>query len=98
MNINGAGTTGTVVAGNKIGTNLAGTAALPNNGFGIAILQATATTIGGTTPAARNVISGNTNAGGVSISGTGRPATSSPATSWEPPRPAPRPCPTRPAW
>ena len=72
ININGAGTSGTVVAGNKIGTNLAGTAALPNSQFGVGILgAATANTVGGTTAAARNIISGNENGSGVGISGDG---------------------------
>jgi titin len=72
MNINGAGTTGTVVAGNRIGTNPAGTASIPNRFFGIGILgAATGTTIGGTTTAARNLISGNTGVSGVSIGGPG---------------------------
>ena len=45
------------IAGNLIGTNAAGTAALPN-GNGI-LLQGDGNTIGGTTAASRNVISGN---------------------------------------
>lgn len=56
-----------VVSGNYIGTNYAGTAAVPN-GRGIAVYRgAVDTLIGGTTPAARNVISGNTHAG-ISVS------------------------------
>jgi titin len=47
------------VLGNLIGTNAAGTAALPN-GRGIKLINfATDNLIGGTTPGARNVISGN---------------------------------------
>ncbi|MGB8326774.1 MAG: SdrD B-like domain-containing protein [Steroidobacteraceae bacterium] len=55
-------TTGTVVQGNLIGTNAAGTAAIPNN-FGVFIAGPSGNTVGGTTAAARNVISGNTTVG-----------------------------------
>ena len=48
----------TLVQGNLIGLNAAGTAALGNAGGGI-VVSASGNTIGGTTPAARNVISGN---------------------------------------
>jgi hypothetical protein len=47
------------IAGNLIGTNAAGTAALANRSYGIDIISFRDVTIGGTTPAARNVISGN---------------------------------------
>ena len=63
------------IEGNFIGTNPAGTAALPNGsaGNGGVILEFCGTfsnnTIGGTTPAARNLISGNIGAG-VSMAGT----------------------------
>ncbi|MGI9166225.1 MAG: InlB B-repeat-containing protein, partial [Pyrinomonadaceae bacterium] len=60
---------GILVQGNYIGTNAAGNASLPNLGGGIIVggffqlngdpITATDNTIGGTTPAARNVISGN---------------------------------------
>ncbi len=53
----GAGA-GAVIVGNYIGTDVNGTAALGNAGYGISI-QATGNTVGGTTAAARNVISGN---------------------------------------
>ncbi len=54
-----AGTSGNDVAGNYIGVNAAGTAALTNDiGVNIAI-SASNNTIGGTLAAARNVISGN---------------------------------------
>ena len=49
----------TVIAGDKIGTTLEGTAALGNSTDGIYLILATGTTIGGTTASARDVISGN---------------------------------------
>src|SRR5262245_20140382 len=56
-----AGTDGVVIEGNFIGTNPAGTAGLGNAFVGILVNEAPANvTIGGTTPAARNLISGNT--------------------------------------
>ncbi|WP_442510878.1 VCBS domain-containing protein [Novipirellula sp. SH528] len=65
---NGTTTTGTVIAANYIGLNLAGTSAIANGG-GISLFSgARSTTIGGTTAAHRNVISGNT---GVGIEVTG---------------------------
>lgn len=64
------GTTGNLVAGNFIGTNLAGNAAIPNK-WGVAIAFGTyGNVIGGVDPASRNVISGNTDAG-VQIEGEG---------------------------
>ena len=48
-----------VIEGNFIGTNAAGSAALGNS-YGIYVLNGQYNTIGGTTAAARNVISGNT--------------------------------------
>lgn len=49
---------GNTVAGNIVGTNAPGTAALGNGWSGIAV-ESTGNTIGGTTAAARNLISGN---------------------------------------
>lgn len=49
-----------VVAGNFIGTNPAGTSAI-GNGYGVRISSGTGNTIGGTSAADRNIISGNTN-------------------------------------
>lgn len=50
---------GAVVQGNLIGTNVSGTAAIRTNGTGISVNgSATGTIIGGTTPAARNIVSG----------------------------------------
>jgi CSLREA domain-containing protein len=54
---------GHIVQGNLIGTNAAGTAAVGNTGPGIEIDNQPGITIGGTTPAARNVISGNITSG-----------------------------------
>ncbi len=48
-----------VIEGNFVGTNAVGTAALGNGSQGIHVDTAVGTLIGGTTPAARNVISGN---------------------------------------
>jgi hypothetical protein len=70
IRIEGYTTTGNTVAGNYIGTNSAGTAALGNGNSGIWLGDGTSgNTIGGTTAAARNVISGNTNYG-VRLQGT----------------------------
>ena len=61
--IGNAGTTGTLVQGNFIGTNAAGTAAIPN-GRGVEIdVSASGNTIGGAAAGAGNVISGNTTQG-----------------------------------
>ncbi|MDX6384827.1 MAG: hypothetical protein QOK48_2400, partial [Blastocatellia bacterium] len=54
---------GTTVQGNIIGLNAAGTAKIQNDAGGIIILGGTANTIGGSSVAARNVISGNGGAG-----------------------------------
>ncbi len=69
-----------VVAGNFLGTDRTGTITDPNgvpgdgdelgNSYGIKIANSNFNTVGGTTPAARNVISGNTYLG-VHIQGTG---------------------------
>ncbi len=66
-----AGTRDNVVEGNLIGTNYNGTTALPNGSDGVVILAGAAdNTIGGTTFAARNVISGN-GVNGVEIDNSG---------------------------
>lgn len=69
--ISGATTTGNVVPGNYIGTNASGLAAVPN-GFGGVIVTdgAFLNTIGGSVAGARNLISGNANAG-IWITGAG---------------------------
>jgi uncharacterized repeat protein (TIGR01451 family) len=64
LRILGAESTGNVVQGNFIGTNAGGTAAIPNSGSGVLLIDfgtgaPSNTTIGGTTAAARNVLSGN---------------------------------------
>jgi len=58
---------GNVIRGNYIGTNVGGTVAL-GNGNAVLIDNVANNTIGGTTPAARNVMSGN-NANGILILG-----------------------------
>ncbi len=56
----GVGTSNNVILGDFIGTNAAGTAAVPNAINGVDIVSgATADTVGGTTAGARDVISGN---------------------------------------
>jgi hypothetical protein len=58
------GTTGNIVIGNYIGTEITGTAALGNKHAGVSVGGgAQNNTIGGSTTSARNVISGNGNSG-----------------------------------
>jgi titin len=65
------GAAGNVVAGNYVGTDASGTAALGNIRDGVLIRDGAANnTVGGTAAGARNVIAGNTGAG-VNITGTG---------------------------
>ena len=66
----GAPSMGNVVTGNYIGTDAAGTSAMGNLEGGVEIISASDNIIGGTTPAERNVISGN-GGNGVAISGSG---------------------------
>ncbi len=59
-----AGTSQNTVIGNRVGLNLTGTAALPNQGSGISVYSgATSNLIGGSTPGTGNVASGNTHDG-----------------------------------
>ena len=59
---------GNLVAGNLIGTDLNGTSALGNTHSGVVIDDASGNTVGGTTNAARNVISGNVENGVLIVS------------------------------
>ncbi len=60
IEMHGAGTTGNLIAGNLIGTDATGGAPLGNFGSGIALWGgASANALGGVTPGAGNVISGN---------------------------------------
>ena len=71
--IGGGTTDSNTVAGNYIGTDITGTVDLGNTGMGVRIATGTGNLIGGTTALARNIISGNDNAGvlvsGVSATG-----------------------------
>lgn len=58
-----------IVEGNFVGTNASGTGSLGNSNNGVQIADAPDNTVGGTTPAARNILSGN-NENGVSIFGS----------------------------
>ena len=61
--IRDAGTTGTWVVGNYIGTTASGLARLPNDQLGVDLLNISSTIIGGVVPGAGNLISGNTGSG-----------------------------------
>ncbi|HVC93645.1 MAG TPA: DUF4214 domain-containing protein [Pirellulales bacterium] len=60
---------GNTISGNFVGTNPAGNAAEANGGDGIRISNASTNTVGGTTPDARNLVSGNA-LDGIHIVGT----------------------------
>ncbi len=57
--VEGPDSSGLVIRGNTIGTNLEGTGALPNAWYGINIIGAPGALIGGLAEADRNLISGN---------------------------------------
>ncbi|MFV9503269.1 MAG: PxKF domain-containing protein [Oscillochloridaceae bacterium umkhey_bin13] len=61
---------GNTISGNYIGSNAAGTAAVANGAYGIQFLFAPSNTLGGTVPAAGNLISGNA-IGGIVFQGFG---------------------------
>lgn len=61
---------GASVTGNIIGMNAAGTAARPNGFAGIYFFQVDNATVGGTTAATRNIVSGNTTYGIFILGGT----------------------------
>lgn len=69
--ISDPGTSNNLIEGNLIGTDVTGTNALPNVGWGIGVWSgASGNIIGGTTAGARNVISGTTGYGyGIAIGG-----------------------------
>jgi hypothetical protein len=55
----GAAATNVAIAGNFVGVDPSGTAAVPNENVGVFVLEANGARIGGSDPADRNVISGN---------------------------------------
>jgi parallel beta-helix repeat protein len=59
-----------VVQGNRIGTDVSGTAAAPNNGWGVYVAGSAENLIGGTAPGAGNLVSGN-RLGGIAVFGAG---------------------------
>jgi nitrous oxidase accessory protein NosD len=88
-NADGLGPTGVKVEGNLIGTGAAGREDLGNGTSGVLLVEARNTTVGGTTPDARNLISANASDGVSLVSadnnkvegnlvGTQRDGTSSP--------------------
>jgi hypothetical protein len=67
----GGGASGNLIEGNRIGTNAAGTAAVPNGQEGVELGNDTDNTVGGTAAGAGNVISGNGNYGVLLLSSNG---------------------------
>lgn len=56
-------TANNLVQGNRVGTDVSGTLALPNHGNGVLLMSASENTIGGTIAGAGNLLSGNEGAG-----------------------------------
>ena len=63
IEVDGPSSNGTLIQGNFIGTNAAGSASVSNGNDGIWLNAVTGATLGGTLSAARNLVSGNTSAG-----------------------------------
>ena len=59
IQVNGSGSVGTLIANNTIGTDASGSVAIGNQVDGILLDGASPTQIGGTAPAAGNLVSGN---------------------------------------
>jgi len=70
----GISASGVIVQGNKIGTDVTGTRAIPNNFGGVWAVSGAGIIIGGNTTASGNLISGNA-AVGVRVSGEKTQAT-----------------------
>lgn len=63
INLSRGGCTNNTIQGNFIGTDASGAFALGNGGVGVNLADVARNTVGGLTALARNLISGNTNAG-----------------------------------
>src|SRR5439155_1529908 len=59
----GSGATANVVQGNYVGTDVAGSLAIGNDGDGITLQSAANNAVGGTNPGAGNLLSGNAQSG-----------------------------------
>ena len=71
VRVNGAGATDNVVLGNHIGTDVTGSTAVANKSDGVSIGgNSSRTRVGGTSPAERNIISGNAAVGVVMVNTT----------------------------
>ena len=69
--VSGSGASSSVVQGNYIGVDTTGSTAQGNNWSGIAITGASNVTVGGTTPADRNVVAGSKTFEGIALFGPG---------------------------